>query len=356
MPKGLPPQLELELPGTGAPWPYPPEDLYFASGCNHAGEIRGFFEAGYNVGVSAAEIGDEAEAELEEQARLLAGGYLENGTPVPPIRLLFGDTGAFSEVSFDTGRPEVAAPISDAEWRRRLDVLLRMADHWGSGFFMVAPDRVASQEETLARLERYRDYVVRAHEFGANIIVPVQHGALHMLDFWREAVAVLDLPHRNEDMPDGGLIAGITGNKDATSEEQLELFAMGRAGDAAEVGGARFFIERPPLMFHLLGCGPRNPRYVLLARAVLRACPWAAIFSDSCRLTAMTGRPGRDGRRTPRLFTAARDEVLGEGEVQGTAAVKAEALSRALQREAMERYAQAFRRGWRPAIHPKGKP
>jgi hypothetical protein len=356
-------QLEFHLPGTGAPWPYSDEQLYFPSGANHAGELRGFLEMGCNVGFSVPELGEEAFAELKEQARMWnlvrepATGGVRALAPIDtawraPYPLLFGDTGAFGEIEFGAYGPEVVAPITEEDWEHRLQVLLMVAGWWGSSFFAVAPDQVGSQEETLARLRRYRQHVLDLRALGANIIVPVQRGRLDLWSFWREARGTLDLPPPAEDLPDEGLIAGITGNKDATSPEELELFAMARVGELAQTTDPedleRLFTRPPPLMFHLLGCGPRNPRYPVLVQAIKRACPWAAIFSDACRLRAMTGRPGRDGRKSPRLLTQVQDEVLAEGELDGTADVKAEALERALQRERMRRYERAIRLGWRP--------
>lgn len=331
--------LQQQLPGLAdRPWPYLPEDLYFASGCNHAGEIRGFFEGSYNVGVCVAELNEEALLELEEQAR------------VSP-RLLFVDSGAFSEVELRDGRFEIARPIDHGEWERRLSLYLRLGRAWRGSMLAVAPDCVAHQRETLERLERYGAQLRELAALGVHLVVPVQRGSMHALEFWRESVALVDLPPSSRDLPDGGLFAGVTGKKDAATPEELALFAMGMVGDAAQTEGPRFFAERPPMGFHILGCGPRSKRYPELLLAILRACPWAEVSSDSCRIKALTGR---SGRAQPRAFTAARDEVLTTNPGVRTTEAKAEALDLALSRERTRRFRAAVEAGWDPSSRTGG--
>ena len=92
------------------------EERYFASGSNHAGEIAGLAAAGYDVGVAIPELNAAGEAALVELAGLRTK--------------VFADSGAFGEVRYDAASDRMVlkgAPISDAEWRKRLAAYRRLA-------------------------------------------------------------------------------------------------------------------------------------------------------------------------------------------------------------------------------------
>lgn len=115
--------------------------IYFASGSSRPADIRGFAAIGHAIGVAAPEVSANAEAELVA----LAG----RGIPV------FVDSGAFSEVTFGAEGVTVVAPITDADWRERLALYRRLAVALGPDVYLVAPDRIADQEETIRRMARY---------------------------------------------------------------------------------------------------------------------------------------------------------------------------------------------------------
>jgi hypothetical protein len=149
----------------------------FASGSNHAGEIRGWASIGQDIGVAAPEVNEAAIVELEA----LAGSDIA----------VFVDSGAFSEVNFTEAGPVVVKPITDAEWRKRLALYKRLARSLAGQLHVVAPDRVGDQTLTLARLDRYKTELREIAALGAHILVPTQKGALSQGDFFREARALL---------------------------------------------------------------------------------------------------------------------------------------------------------------------
>lgn len=141
--------------------------IYFASGSNHPGEIRGFAELGHPVGVSAPHIYAAAEAEL----RRLAG----SGLPV------FIDSGAFSEIAFDRqGRPQIVPGkvITPQEWERRLSLYERLTRALRGQAWCVAPDRVGDQEHTLGLLQTWGAALRQLAHLGGEILVPLQRGGL----------------------------------------------------------------------------------------------------------------------------------------------------------------------------------
>ncbi len=297
---------------------FPGEANYFVSGSNHAGEIRGLALSGSNVGVSACEVGPAAEAELA----LLAGGMTK----------VFVDSGAFGEVAFGPTGPVVKARISDTEWAKRLALYERLATELGSQLYCVAPDMVAFQAETLARLARYAPEMKRLMALGVNLIVPVQKGALSMAEFATRAEAILGTDE---------VVWGIPSKKDATSIADLEAFAE------------YLFMKAKPTRLHLLGLGPVSPRFMRAYNAVLLNSPWTTVYSDSVRITALVGRGvlRKNGTMSPpRPLTAASDAVVAEAAAAGRALSvfekKSASLMRVFHAELRSKAQEARRMGW----------
>jgi len=237
---------------------------YFASGSNAAGEIQGFAAVGMNPGVCACALHPAAIDAL----KALAG----TGTRV------FVDSGAFGEVGFGPEGLIVKAPITDEEWDERLGLYEELAAVLGSQVYVVAPDRVGSQEETLVRLARYAGRMQRIAALGANVIVVCQRGAVPQADFFARAAAAVGLPVES-------VIAGIPSKKAAATTAEIAAFAR----------------DAQPRRAHLLGLGPRSPRYAEVVAAVRAASPATVLFCDSVALTAVVGH----GTGTPRPLTAA---------------------------------------------------
>lgn len=254
---------------------------YFPSGSNHPGEILGFADAGMNVGATIVELRLNA-------AEVLAG-LAGSGTKV------FMDSGAFSEVTFPAGVPTITSPISDEDFAARLDAVEELARSLGSQLYAVAPDCVAHQAETLDRLARFADRVRTIRALGANVLVAHQKGALSLVDFNRRAAEILGF---------SDFVVAVPMMKDETSAEELaELLSTVR-----------------PAAVHLLGLGPKSPRFETAVAAVRSASPSTAVFCDSVAITSLVGRTNGPGGG-PRALTAAsdaaletvREELWGEG-------------------------------------------
>jgi hypothetical protein len=221
----------------------------YASGVNEAREIAGFALAGVPVGASASNL---REAAIQ--------GILHSQGPV------FLDSGAFSEVRFSpqAQRMEIVNRIAPREWRRRLDIYLRVARALGDRLSVVAPDCVGDQAETLKRLALYRPELQQLVGLGAKILIPLQVGALSHEEFYAEATAVAGVP----------LVPAFTMKKAVTSEDDA----------------ARFLLNVRPERIHLLGMGPQNSRAPRVVEMIGRCSPLTEISMDSNRLRAVTGK------------------------------------------------------------------
>jgi hypothetical protein len=151
-----------------------PGILVFASGASMPADIEGFGNVGFHVGVVAPLVKASAERALLN---------------LPPSVHMFLDSGAFSEVSFASGKPVVVAPITD--WPARLALYLRLARALGSRLHVVAPDQVGDQAATLRRLRIYAPEMRAVAAAGAEVLLPLQPGPMSFLDFERSTPAWL---------------------------------------------------------------------------------------------------------------------------------------------------------------------
>lgn len=249
---------------------------HFASGSNELGEIRGWAALGHGIGVAEPELTPSARRELVAAAR--------DGVPV------FVDSGAFSEVKFGPGGPEVVREISDGDWRQRLGRTLALAEQAGPALSIVAPDRVGDQQETLNRLRRYRPEMERIAATGAALLVPLQRGALSLVDFHHAVESVMvGVPW----------VPAIPLKKAATAIPDL----------------ARYLAEIKPGRLHLLGLGPRSSDAEAIHDLLQRLVPDARVSGDSNLLRAEVGRsngPGGGARRFTEASDFANDELALE--------------------------------------------
>ncbi len=243
-----------------------PAPVYFASGSNTPADIRGFAACGHAIGVAAIEVSANAEAELMR----LAGTGLS----------VFVDSGAFSEIEFTAEGPKVVRPLTVERWAKTFALYRRLAVALGRQLYVVAPDRIGDQAHTLALLTRYAAQLAELAALGANVLVPIQKGALAQADFARAVERVLPF----------AWTAAIPSKKNATTLAELEAFLR----------------DYRPARVHLLGLGVKNR----LAPAALALCeryvPEAPVSVDSNLIAANVGRGGR----VPRRLTRARDEAV----------------------------------------------
>jgi hypothetical protein len=244
---------------------------YFASGSNRAGEIRGLADLGHPIGIAVPEVMPSADATAELE-RLAGAGVA-----------VFADSGAFSEVAFGPEGPRVVKPISDAEWIERLDFYERLARVLGSSLYVVAPDKVGYPDETLERLERYRDRIRALVALGVNVIVAIQGD--DKAGFY-ERILELEL---------GDVIPGLPCKKNATTDEQL----------------ADFIARARPRRLHLLGLGIKSRRAPALLEYLEGVAPGLELSLDSCLIASLAGKTNGPGGG-PRAGTLALEQVNDE--------------------------------------------
>lgn len=129
----------------------------FRSGMSRRSDLRGALDAGLPIGVVATEM--STAAQLMSLPR-----YLDNGGYV------FVDSGAFTE--FRTG-----LPVDWPRVYRAYESLIEMTDR-AQRLYIVAPDKVGDQAESLCRLAAEASRVQRWIAAGAQVIVPLQRGSL----------------------------------------------------------------------------------------------------------------------------------------------------------------------------------
>lgn len=250
--------------------------VYFASGSNRPGEIRGFKAVGQALGVAAPEVTGPAEDELMALA----------GTGIP----VFVDSGAFSEVKFGPKGPKVVKPITEGAWQDVLDLYNRLGAVLGSQLYVVAPDQVGFQGETLERLARWKEEVRALISMGVNVICVAQKGEMSQADFDRQVEATLGT---------GEYIRGLPCNKNATSVTQARAFAA----------------DRKPGRIHFLGLGLRSARAPKMAQAIAAVSPETTVSYDSCLIVESSGKANgrashpKERRGGPRVLTWAKQQV-----------------------------------------------
>lgn len=241
---------------------------YFASGSNHAGEIRALADLGHDVGVSAREIGPSGIAELLQLA----------GTDVQ----VFVDSGAFGEVKFTPSGPVVVRPMSALDWRRVFGIYRRLAAVLGSQLHVVAPDRVGCQDTTLQLVCDHEEDLRELASMGVRILMPNQKGALSQAAFYQCVTDILGFAP----------IPALPCQKAATSVDEARAFVR----------------EVKPRQIHLLGVG-RSERAMALLAAIAEESPGSLVQLDAVLVTSLSGRTnGRGGG--PRVITAANDLAL----------------------------------------------
>lgn len=233
---------------------------FFASGSNHAGEVRALSMIdGAHCGVVADKV----------------KGATGEGLATFP-RSVFVDSGAFSEVEFPSGVPTIARPLTEKHWQMVFSVYRWTAERLGARAYLVAPDCVAHQQESIDRLSRYADEVREIASLGPTLLVPMQKGADSLSEYAAQVDAVLD---------------GV---------EWTPSFPMMK--DATSLGDIRKFIKaRRPAALHFLGCAPDGPRGGAI-RLAQRMSPACVVSADACLIKRWVGHSGGvdDG---PRVIT-----------------------------------------------------
>lgn len=167
-------------------------DAVFRSGMSSKSDLRGAIEAGVPVGVVAGKLSSAA-------MFLTIPRYLDRGGKC------FCDSGAFS--SFLSGKL--------MDWEdvlQRYDSLALMTETPGN-LYVVAPDKVGDQDETLRLLAAWSNRVRSLIEQGCKVIVPIQNGGLSGQALIDRVAGILQTSK---------FIVGIPSNRAAMSIEECK--------------------------------------------------------------------------------------------------------------------------------------
>lgn len=258
-------QVRLPLVGLVEAARTRPRVLYFASGMNGVGEIRGFADIGHPVGANAPDCAPNCEKALAS----LAG----RGVPV------FLDNGAIAEKR--TGKR-----IGDVQWDRRLALAERLAVALGPMLHVVAPDKVGDPAETERRWRRARPALDRIRARGAHVLVPLQSaGGITLGEMERRARAILG----------ASFVPAVPARRRATPLDAIRVWLR----------------ESRPAAVHFLGVGPDSADGKAILRIVAEESPKTHVRMDSVRLRGGAGRSGGRGGGA-RRFTVAWDEAREE--------------------------------------------
>jgi hypothetical protein len=258
------------------------DPIYYASGTNKAGEIRGMAKAGRDLGVAA----DQCLSRGAKTGIRCEDALLEVAKRYPELRV-FVDSGAFSEVEFDKAAGELVTtkPISQAEWGRRLGLMERVGRAFGSRLLVMAPDKIADQQETLRRLRWFKrsGWLERLRRTGAEIAVVLQGGALDPVAFDAQAAKALGW---------SGYAIAFPMMKGATPLELIRAFMANRVARRV----------------HLLGVGPKGKAAPAIRRELFSRYPRVLWSWDSAAIRgAVLRQKDRIG-----AYTAAQDLVRQE--------------------------------------------
>jgi hypothetical protein len=286
--------VEEALPAGKPPSRATQRVTFFASGSNHSGEIKALsLVPGANVGVVAGLVG-----EAHHHARVALTRFDSGGK-------IFIDSGAFGEVAFGPAGPRVVKPMTDRDWQEIFKVYAEQARAHGRDCYVVAPDKVGFQKESLERLEKYAEHVREIMLLGATVLVPLQKGELSMAECYRRAEDILNAGDPEKDMT---FRPSIAMKKDATNLKDLAAFCK----------------EIKPASIHLLGIAPDTDRGRAAIQCVHENAPGCDVSCDACLIRRWVGK-GNGPNGGPRRMTALNDahtaklaldpEPLGEHEV-----------------------------------------
>ena len=205
------------------------------------------------------------------------------GTGVP----VFLDSGAFSEVEEQpNGPPVVVEPITDAEWDKRLAKYQRLAKVLGPQLYVVAPDLVGNQDQTLERMAKYSAVMREVRGRGAHILAPIQFGPIDPVAFyWKAAWALGFAP--------------------------IPAFPLKKAALWKPADVEAFVAAIKPHHIHLLGMGAKSRKAEAYLEAIHNGNPATQVSQDSNLIAGAVERDKETGEGL-RALTIEQDAVRDE--------------------------------------------
>lgn len=157
--------------------------LFFVSGLSSVNKMIAFTQNNQSIGTTALKLNKGKSG--YKWGIMPEGSFeylLKLGMDSSYTGKLFVDSGAFHEINPDlTTRLE----LTKAQFDKAIDEIYQpLAEVWGERLYVVAPDKVADQDETLRRLNRHKSQLEKLGKTGCNIIGVVQKSPTRsMYDF-----------------------------------------------------------------------------------------------------------------------------------------------------------------------------
>jgi len=256
------------LPSPLSPLPSFP----FASGLK-PGQMWGFAELGWGIGFSLAERRENVSKDMGRRAwadilatldaihEHLPGGF----------RVLV-DNGAVQEV--DLATMETQAAITDNQWRLRMDRFVDLARRYGDAAWLITPDKVGDQGESIQRFERYVSRLREAANHGAILVLTLQPGPL----------GPLELEDRLR-----GFLSGVP-DRQIVPAFPMRLVPGERRTVTPLPVLVDFVRRRRPRVVHLLGMGPKSRQLDIVLEALTAASPSTRVTLDAAVVRSVASR------------------------------------------------------------------
>jgi hypothetical protein len=216
--------------------------LVYRSGANNISDMRGYIDAGKAIGVCALEVSANAKTLLCEYVK--AGGQC------------MVDSGAFRLFNARM-RGKACEELNFDKILNVYEEIINQA--CGGDITVVAPDIVGDQDASYLLLVKFQDKIRRLAKLDANVMVPLQRGALTINDYYEKVVNLLGKD----------FVWGIPFNAKALSETDILDFVS----------------EFKPSSVHFLGCSENYIIHKAMAKS-----PNTRFSSDATRLRAQIGK------------------------------------------------------------------
>jgi hypothetical protein len=241
----------------------------FVSGVStQPGQMWGLAEMGYGVGLSLG----EAKAEGFRYRLAVLRRMLD--TPYLSVTLLV-DSGAIKEA-------RTGGAITAREWDRRMALYLDAARLLGPAAWLIAPDKVGDQAESIRRFQRQVPRLRQMLRAGAVVLLPLQSGALSQ----RPSAQWADLPD------------GLARQSGWSSTQLVPALPMRPKGGATVTPLPRllaFLRQRRPPVVHLLGIGPGSVLLPRILWEIEQAVPGTRVSIDAALVRPLVGTTQRPG-------------------------------------------------------------
>jgi hypothetical protein len=259
-----------------APSPPVGDAFPFASGLK-PGQMWGFAELGWGIGFSLAERRDDVSKDMGRRAwadilttldaihEHLPGGF----------RVLV-DNGAVQEVDLATMQTQAA--ITDDQWQLRMGRFVELARRYGDAAWLITPDKVGDQAESIRRLERYAPRLREAAGHGAVLLLTLQPGPLDPVGLEERLRTSL------RGVPDRQIVPAFP----------MRLVPGERRTVTPLPVLVDYVRRRRPRVVHLLGMGPKSRQLTTVLQALAAASPSTRVTLDAAVVRSVAARAWTD--------------------------------------------------------------